>query len=269
VVDIDQGCRQDVFTDLDGRSMDLFDLSGRRALVLGASAGGLGFHAAVALRAAGCEVVVSDLAAAVDAGGRPDGTTCVPADLTDERSVTDLFDEVDRGGPLDIVVNFAGSMLRKPTVDTSLEEWRAVVDVNLTASFLVARASIPRLTARGSGKLVLTSSIYDRIVGPLPEPAYYASKAAVGNLTRGLAAELGPSNVQVNCIAPGVFFPTRMTQPLADQPGRLEQMAGRTLAGRLGDPAADIGGTVVFLCSPASDYVTGQTIYVDGGWTAS
>ncbi len=256
-----------------------FDLSGSGALVTGASHGGLGYHAALALAAAGAKVVVSDhpltgdqlqeTAEAIRAGGG--AATVRYADIADEQSVTDLVDAAgaDLDAGIDIVAHHAGVMLRKPTIDTSLAEWSKVIDINLTGTFLINRAVAPAMIAKGRGKIINVSSIYIDIVGPIPEPAYYASKAGVANLSRGLAAEWGRHGVTVNCLAPGVFYPTRMTAPLAANPERLEQMAERTLLKRLGDPQTDIGGTVVWLASGASDYVTGQVIYLDGGWTAN
>ena len=120
----------------------------------------------------------------------------------------------------------------------------------------------------GGAAIVNLTTVYAERVGPVPESAYYASKAGVVNVTRSLAAELGRSGVTVNALAPGVFYPTAMTAPLAADPDRLEWFAERTMLGRLGDPDADFAGPVVFLASPASSYVTGQVLYVDGGWSA-
>jgi NAD(P)-dependent dehydrogenase (short-subunit alcohol dehydrogenase family) len=256
-----------------------FDLTGRGALVTGASRGGLGYHAALALAAAGAKVVVSDhpstsdeLQETADAVRAAGGTATVQyADIADEQSVNHLVLAAaqDLNAEIDILAHHAGVMLRQPTIDTSLTEWSRVIDINLTGTFLINRAVAPAMIAKGRGKIINVSSIYVNIVGPIPEPAYYASKAGVANLSRGLAAEWGRHGVTVNCLAPGVFFPTRMTAALAENPERLEQMAQRTLLKRLGDPQTDIGGTIVWLASGASDYVTGQVIYLDGGWTAN
>jgi gluconate 5-dehydrogenase len=255
----------------------MFDLSGRIALVTGASAGGLGHFSAVALAQAGASVVVADAPArAADleetasavraAGGEADVATF---DVAAEAEVEGAFARmIDRHGRIDILVHHAGVMMRRPSFETSVADWQRIIDVNLTGTWLVARAAARGMVDRGHGRIITTSSIYASIVGPLPEPAYYASKAGVANLTRGLAAEWGPHGVTVNCLAPGVFFPTQMTQPLADDPGRLQEMSRRTLLGRLGDPAKDIAGTVVWLASESAGYVTGQVIYVDGGWSA-
>jgi len=254
----------------------VFDLTGRVALVTGASEGGLGFWSARALAVQGAAVAVSDVGSldSLDSVRKAAGAVGLsalahPADLTDPEQVDELVAAVVREfGRIDILVNHSGINLRKPALETSLEEWHKVLDVNLTAAFMLDRAVGAHMVAQGSGSIINTSSIYTDIVGPLPELAYYASKAGVANLTRGLASEWGPSGVRVNCVAPGVFYPTRMTAALGSDPGRLEQMAGRTLLGRLGEPESDLAGTIVWLASDASAYVTGQVIYVDGGWTA-
>ncbi|MFC2949712.1 SDR family NAD(P)-dependent oxidoreductase [Virgibacillus sediminis] len=254
----------------------LFDLSGKTAFITGAGMGGLGAQSAMALAEAGCKMAVADLPsreedlhqtmkAIQETGGE---AITVPIDVTSEDSVDQAVRTVvDTYGNIDILHNNAGAMLRKPTVDTSLEEWQRIIDVNLTGSWLVARRVGREMLGQNSGKIINVSSLYSNLVGPLPEPAYYASKSGVVNLTRGLASEWGKNNIQVNCIAPGVFYPTNMTQPLADQPGRLESMAERTLLGRLGKPE-EIKGVVLFLASQASDYMTGQLLLIDGGWSA-
>ncbi|WP_226037522.1 SDR family NAD(P)-dependent oxidoreductase [Aquibacillus saliphilus] len=255
----------------------LYDLKGKVAFVTGAGLGGLGAQTAIAFAKVGCDVVVADLPSREQdlkqtvqkINEYSKNSFYVTMDITKENQIDDAITEViDKFGKLDILVNSAGVMLRKPTFETSLLEWQKIIDVNLTGTWLLARRAGRELTKQGHGKIINFSSLYANMVGPLPEPAYYASKAGVVNLTRGLASEWGKQNVQVNCIAPGVFFPTNMTEPLADQPGRLEQMADRTLLGRLGDPEKDISGVVLFLASAASDYITGQLIAVDGGWSA-
>ncbi len=247
------------------------------AFVTGAGMGGLGAQSAITLAKAGCHVVVADIAdrkqdldqTLAQINNHSDQSFAVTMDITKEEEIDQAIDQViARFGKLDILVNCSGVMLRKPTFDTSIEEWQRIIDVNLTGTWLLARRAARHLTEQGHGKIINFSSLYSDMVGPLPEPAYYASKSGVVNLTRGLAMEWGKHNIQVNCIAPGVFFPTNMTGPLAEQQGRLEQMEERTLLGRLGDPKKDISGVVLFLASPASDYITGQKIAVDGGWSS-
>jgi NAD(P)-dependent dehydrogenase (short-subunit alcohol dehydrogenase family) len=259
---------------------DPFDLTGRVALVTGAAPGGLGHFSAVALAGRGATVVAADVparageldgtvAAAGVATGRDDACSATTFDVTAEAEVeAAVHAVVDRLGRIDILVHHAGVMLRGATLETDLADWQRVVDTNLSGTWLTARAVARDMVKRGYGRIVTTASIYARIVGPIPEPAYYASKAGVANLTRGLASEWGRSGITVNCVAPGVFFPTQMTSALAGDPGRLEEMGRRTLVGRLGDPAKDLSGTIIWLVSDAAGYVTGQVIYVDGGWTA-
>ena len=175
---------------------------------------------------------------------------------------------VEGHGRLDVVVNAAGVMLRKPYDETTLEEFEHVVRVNLTGTWLVGREAGKVLSAAGGGRIVNLTTVYAERVGPVPESAYYASKAGVVNVTRALASELGRHGVTVNCLAPGVFYPTKMTAPLGSDPERLDWFAGRTMLGRLGDPDRDFAGPLLLLASPASSYVTGQVVYVDGGWSA-
>ncbi|CAI9410157.1 SDR family NAD(P)-dependent oxidoreductase [Nocardioides sp. T2.26MG-1] len=237
-----------------------FDLTGQVALVVGAATGGLGERAARALAGQGATVVTADLDPAdVDHA----------VDVTDEASVDALVDRVLADhGRLDVLVNAAGLMLRKAYDETTLEEFDRVVRVNLTGTWLVDRAAGRVMAAAGSGRIVNLTTVYAERVGPVPESAYYASKAGVLNVTRALAAELGPHGVTVNCLAPGVFYPTKMTAPLGADPERLGWFAQRTMLGRLGDPDQDLAGPLLLLASPASSYLTGQVVYVDGGWSA-
>lgn len=259
----------------EGGSPSPFAMTGRVALVVGASAGGLGQQAARTLADAGATVAVANLpalAAEVDEvrtslpGG---GHSAHAVDVADEASVRDLAEQVmAQHGRIDSVVNAAGIMLRKAYDETSVEEFERIIKVNLVGCWIVGREFGPRLAAAGGGQVVNLTTVYAERVGPIPESAYYASKAGVLNVTRALASELGPSRVTVNALAPAVFYPTAMTMPLADDPEQLEWFAQRTMLGRLGDVDTDFAGPLLLLASPASSYITGQVLYVDGGWSA-
>ncbi len=252
---------------------DLFSLTGRVALVVGAANGGLGGFAARQLAEAGATVALADLSARADdlrvtAADCP-GSSTHAVDVTDPASVESLVTQVrDAHGRIDVLVACAGAMLRREIELTSPEEWQHIIDVNLTGTWLLNRAVAPVMRAQGSGRIINFSTVYAERVGPIPESAYYAAKAGIANVTRAVASELGSSGVTANCLAPGVFFPTRMTEPLRDDPERLRWFSERTLLGRLGDPARDLSGPLLLLASDASSYMTGQILYVDGGWSA-
>ncbi len=252
----------------------LFSLDGRIALVVGAAEGGLGSYAARALAEAGATLAVADLDGRADdlastAGACGSATTAHTVDVTDAGSVQRLVDDVVAAhGRVDVLVACQGAMLRREIELTSPEEWQRVLDVNLTGTWLLDRAVLGPMRQNGYGRIVNVSTVYAERVGPIPETAYYASKAGIANVTRAVASEAGAQGITANCLAPAVFYPTRMTAPLADDPERLEWFRTRTMLGRLGDPATDLTGPLLLLASDAGAYLTGQILYVDGGWSA-
>jgi gluconate 5-dehydrogenase len=249
---------------------------GQVAIVTGVGPGGLGAAVSRALARDGIRLVISDrpgAAATLEeiAASLSDLTqvVAVAADVTDEAQVQAVADKaLAEYGKIDILVSNAGAMLRKDVFSTTREEWDRIIAINLTGTWLTNRAIGRYLVAQKSGTIVNVSSVYADRVGPLPESAYYSAKAGISNLTRAVAGEFGHAGVTVNCLAPGVFFPTAMTRPLQDSPETLAAMEQRTMLGRLGDPERDIHGVVRFLISDAARYITGQTLFVDGGWSA-
>lgn len=175
-------------------------------------------------------------------------------------------DTVKNLGRLDVMVNNAGIAAMSPATEISVEDWNKVVSVNLTGVFLCARTAARQMIKQGGGKVVNIASIYGAVGDVFPASPYYATKGAVINLTRDLAVEWAPFKINVNAIAPG-FFPSEMTEAIFKEPRYLEYINRQTPLGRTGSPD-DLKGALVYLASSASDYVTGQTIFVDGGWTA-
>ncbi|MFN3004428.1 SDR family oxidoreductase [Mycolicibacterium wolinskyi] len=249
-----------------------FDLRGSTAVVTGSS-GGIGRAIAAALAGAGAEVVVTGrrdthVAETVEqirsAGGSAAG---YPLDVRSAQSVSALFDTLDREHRrIDILVNNAGVQLRKPLLEVTEEDWTSVLDANLTGAFRMGAQVARRLIAqRRPGKIINIASLTSSITRP-GVGAYAASKGGLLMLTRAMAAEWGPHGLQANAIGPGVLA-TDMTAELTADPDYDAWLRRRTPAGRWGS-AHDVTGAAVFLCSPASDFVNGQILYVDGGVTA-
>jgi gluconate 5-dehydrogenase len=170
------------------------------------------------------------------------------------------------GRPIDILVNNAGIQIRAPLLEMSPENWRKVVDINLTSAFLVARAVVPGMIARKAGKIVNICSIGSELARPTTGP-YTAAKGGLKMLTRVMCVEWARENLQINGLAPG-YIMTEMTGPLAKDPKFDSWVKGRTPAGRWGS-VDDLVGTCVFLSSAAADFVNGQMLFVDGGWVAT
>jgi len=251
--------------------LDLFKLDGKTALVTGASRG-LGQGMAVALAEAGADVIAAsrpgeshdETAAAVHAAGRK--FQAFECDIKDRKSLYSMVAEVSKSWPaVDILVNNAGTILRKPAAEHPDEYWDDVVQTNLTAQFILAREFGKKMIERGSGKIVFTASLLT-FQGGITVPGYAASKSGVGGLIKAFANEWASKGVQVNGIAPG-YMNTDNTAALRADPVRSKAILDRIPAGRWGLPA-DMKGAVVFLASPASDYVTGCILLVDGGWMA-
>ena len=248
---------------------DLFSLAGRVALVTGASRG-IGAAIAAALARAGADVAAHGNMTATDAtceqvraSGRK--ALSLVANMADPAAPDRLVREtVDGLGGLDIVVNNAGTIRRGPTVDTSDEDWSAVIEVNLFGVFRLCRAAgrHMRLVRRG-GKIINIASLLS-FQGGLNVPAYAAAKSAVAGLTRELSNEWAADGINVNAIAPG-YMRTDNTEALRNDATRSRQILERIPAGRWGDPS-DLAGAAVFLASRASDYVNGHVLVVDGGW---
>ena len=245
-----------------------FSLAGRVALVTGASRG-LGAAIAAGLAEAGADVAVhastrapEETATRVRALGRR--ALALAGDMGDTEAPDRLVRETLAGlGGLDILVNNAGTIRRAPAAETADEDWLAVIDVNLHGVFRACRAAGRHMLASGRGKIVNVASLLS-FQGGVTVPAYAASKGAVAQLTKALANEWAGRGVNVNAIAPG-YMRTDNTAALQEDAVRSRQILERIPAGRWGEPP-DIVGPAVFLCSPASDYVHGHVLVVDGGW---
>ena len=249
----------------------MFDLTGKVAVVTGGN-GGIGLGMARGLARAGARVVVAgrNQAKSALAVGELHAMGCdavaIQVDVNDEASVEGLMAAaVQRCGRLDILVNNAGINIRKPAQELALDEWRRVVDTNLTSIFLCSRAAYVHMKRAGGGKVINIGSMLS-IFGASFAPAYGASKGGVVQLTKSLAATWAGDNIQVNAVLPG-WIDTELTQQARlDVAGLNERVLARTPAGRWGK-SDDLAGVAVFLASAASDFVTGTAIPVDGGYS--
>jgi 2-deoxy-D-gluconate 3-dehydrogenase len=246
-----------------------FDLTGRVAIVTGANTG-IGQGIALALAAAGADIAAvgrtpaEDTAARIRALGRR--AEIVAADLSTIEPVDRIVTEaVEKLGRLDILVNNAGIIRRADSLDFTEADWDAVVDTNLKSVFFLSQAAARHMIAHGGGKVINIASMLT-FQGGVRVPSYTASKSGIGGLTKALANEWAGKGINVNAIAPG-YIATNNTEALQADATRNRQILERIPAGRWGDPG-DIGGAAVFLASPASDYVQGHVLAVDGGWLA-
>lgn len=249
-----------------------FNLEGKVAVVTGGNGGiGKGIAAGMAEAGAGVALVARDAekteAAARDIQSRfqvpVQGFT---ADVADENRMKEVAGQVaERLGGIDILVNNAGINIRKAPEEYRAEEWQAVLDINLTGAFVCARAVYPFMKARGGGKIICIGSMTSIMAGGKLAP-YSASKGGIVQLARSLAIAWAPDNIQVNCILPGWIDTDLTRQARIDLPGLNDKVLSRTPAGRWGKPD-DLAGTAVFLASPASDFVTGTALPVDGGFS--
>ena len=251
-----------------------FSLEGKVALVTGASYG-IGFAIASAMAKAGATIVFNDIkqelvdkgiAAYAEAGITAHGYVC---DVTDEDGVNAMVSKIEEEvGVIDVLVNNAGIIKRIPMIEMSAKDFRQVIDVDLNAPFIVAKAVIPSMIKKGHGKIINICSMMSEF-GRETVSAYAAAKGGLKMLTRNIASEYGEYNIQCNGIGPGYIAtpqtaPLRETQPDGSRHPFDQFIISKTPAGRWGE-AEDLGGPAVFLASDASDFVNGQILYVDGG----
>jgi len=248
-----------------------FDLAGSLALITGSSRG-LGLGMARALAGAGAAVVLNArdaealkvAAEALSAEGHTVHTAAF--DVTDHAAASEAVSRIETEiGAIGILFNNAGVNIRGPLADMGVADWSTVLATNLDSVFHVSQAVGQGMIARGRGKIVNTCSLMSRVARAGVAP-YAASKGGAMMLTKAMAVEWAAHNIQVNGIAPG-YIRTELTEPLVRDAAFSQWVLSRTPAGRWGEPA-DLAGAVVFLASPASDFVTGHILYVDGGFTA-
>ena len=249
----------------------MFDLKGKVAIVTGGN-GGIGLGMARGLAAAGARVVVAgrdqkkSQAAVADLTGRGAEAFAVAVDVTDEAAVARMIAAtLERWGRLDALVNNAGINIRKPVHELALEEWHRVLDTNLTSAFLCSKAAYPAFKKAGGGKIINIGSMMS-IFGASFAPVYSSSKGGIVQLTKSTAVAWARDNIQVNAVLPG-WIDTDLTQNARREVAGLhDSVLRRTPAGRWGG-IDDMSGVAVFLASPASDFVTGAVIPVDGGYS--
>jgi gluconate 5-dehydrogenase len=253
-------------------TLSLFSLAGRRALITGSSRG-IGFGIAAALAGAGAEIVINSrdtealglAAEKLAAGGA--SVRAVAFDVTNEESVADGIGWCESElGPIDILVNNAGMQYRSPLEDFPAEKFEQVIRTNLNSVFYVGQAVARKMIPRGRGKIINICSVMTNVARASIAP-YSASKAAVANLTRGMATDWAKHGLNINGIAPG-YIRTELNEALLQNAEFNSWVEKRTPAGRWADPA-ELGGAAIFLSSDAASFVNGHILYVDGGFTAT
>jgi len=249
-----------------------FDLTGRIALVTG-SYRGLGFAIARGLAGAGARVILNGRNADALAGaasvlaGEGLAADIALFDVTDADAIRrGIADATRRVGPIDVLINNAGIQRRHALVDFPQHDWDAIIATNLTAPYLVSQAVLPQMIEAKRGKIIHIASLMSELARPSVVP-YIAAKGGIRQLTRGMAVELAPHNIQVNAIAPG-YFATEMNRALLDDAKFTAWVKARTPAGRWGEPE-EISGLAIFLASSAANYVTGQIVMIDGGMSVA
>jgi len=247
----------------------MFDLSGRVAVVTGGN-GGIGRGIALGLAQAGAAVAIlarneeKNRTTLADLQARGIRAIALKLDVTDRAALQPALRETERVlGPIDILVNNAGIAIAGGALKLEPEAWDRVLETNLNSCFLLAKYAAQSMVPRAAGKIINIASEYSRFGNPIA-PAYAASKGALIQLTKSMAIELAPHNIQVNAIVPG-WIESDMTAPIKSRPF-YDEILMRTPAGRFGTPA-ECAGAAVFLASHASDFVTGATIFVDGGYS--
>ncbi|SFE71713.1 SDR family oxidoreductase [Roseivivax sediminis] len=247
---------------------NLFDLTGRTALITGSSRG-LGRAFAEGLASAGARVVLNGVnterleQAAAEMREAGHDVLISAFDVADEAAVIAAFEAFDTAGTeIDILVNNAGIQFRKPMLELETEDWRRVIDINLTAAFVVGREAARRMAGRGRGKVVNIGSLTSELARATVAP-YTVAKGGVKMLTKAMAAEWGEKGIQANAIGPG-YMVTDMNEALTSNPEFDAWVKGRTPMRRWGLPE-ELAGTCIYLASDASNYVSGQIIYADGG----